>query len=58
LTAGDVVTSCNGVTIDADHPFDAVSLGLSAQQQVTLTVTHGGVLRSTTLVVGSSGSSS
>jgi S1-C subfamily serine protease len=58
LAAGDVVTSCNGVTIDTDHPFDAVSLGLSAQQQVTLTVTRGGVARTVTLVVGSSGSSS
>jgi len=58
LTAGDVVTSYNGVAIDADHPFDAVSLALTAQQQVTLTVTRGGVARTVTLVVGSSGSSS
>jgi serine protease Do len=58
LTAGDVVTSVNGTAIDADHPYDALALGLTAQQQVTLTVVHAGASRTVVLVVGATGSSS
>ena len=53
IVAGDVVTSANGVTIDASHPLDAVALGLTPTQQVTLIIFASGTTRTVTLTVGS-----
>ena len=53
LAQGDVVTTVNGVGVDAGHPFDAVALGVAVDQQVTLTVVRSGVTKTIALTVGS-----
>ncbi|HZU80165.1 MAG TPA: S1C family serine protease, partial [Acidimicrobiales bacterium] len=53
LAPGDVVTAVDGVAIDASHPFDAAALGLSPQQQVTVTLWRAGGSQTLTLTVGS-----
>ncbi|MBV8195052.1 MAG: PDZ domain-containing protein, partial [Candidatus Dormibacteraeota bacterium] len=57
LHVGDVVTAVNGTTIDATHPLDPAALGLTATEQVTLSVYSGGASASVTLTVGSTASS-
>lgn len=52
VRAGDVVTSVNGTAVDATHPLDAVALGLTPTQQVTVTVFSAGATRHVTVVVG------
>jgi S1-C subfamily serine protease len=52
LRAGDVVTAVDGAAIDAQHPLDAASLGLTVDQQVTLSVWRGGATLSVPLTVG------
>ena len=42
LLRGDVVTTVNGVSVDADHPLDPAALGLEAGQTVSLSVTRAG----------------
>ncbi|HZB97476.1 MAG TPA: PDZ domain-containing protein, partial [Candidatus Sulfotelmatobacter sp.] len=51
LGPGDVVTAVDGVAVDADHPFDAVALGLDPGQRVRLTVISRGKARSADIVV-------
>ena len=41
LQAGDVVTSVNGIAIDATHAFDPASLGLSPGDTAEVTVVRG-----------------
>jgi putative serine protease PepD len=53
LMAGDVVTAVDATAVDADHPLDPVALGLTDEQQVTLTVVRGGATLTVALVVGS-----
>ena len=56
IHAGDVVTSANGVAIDAAHPLDPVVLGYTPTQQVTIAVFSGGTSRTVTVAVGSTSS--
>lgn len=51
LRAGDVVTAVGAIGIDADHPFDAVALGLSSGQHVTVTYIRAGQERQTAITV-------
>jgi len=53
LEAHDVVTSVDGVAIDAGHPFDATALGLDPEQHVSLGVWRAGVPFTLSLTVGS-----
>jgi putative serine protease PepD len=57
IVPGDVVTVVNGVSIDATHPFDAVSLGLTAFQQVSVALWRSGATLSVTVTVGTVGPS-
>jgi putative serine protease PepD len=41
LQLGDIVTSVNGIAIDASNPFDPVSLGLSPGDTAEVTVVRG-----------------
>lgn len=52
VRVGDVVTSVNGTVVDAAHPLDAVALGLTPTQQVTVTAFSNGASRTLTIVVG------
>ncbi len=52
MAPNDVVTSVDGVAIDATHPFDAVALGLDPEQQVTLDVWRAGASLTLPLTVG------
>ena len=56
IHAGDVVTTVNGVAIDATRPLDALTLGFTPTQQVTVAVFSAGVSRTVTVVVGSTSS--
>lgn len=53
IHAGDVVTTVNGVAIDATHPLDALTLGFTPTQQVTAAVFSAGASRTVTVAVGS-----
>jgi S1-C subfamily serine protease len=53
LRPGDVVTSVDGVTLDATHPLDPAALGLTPGQRTTLVVVTAGASRTLTLTVGS-----
>jgi S1-C subfamily serine protease len=50
---GDVVTTVNGVGIDATHPLDPLALGFTPTQQVTVGVFTAGASRTVTVAVGS-----
>jgi serine protease Do len=52
LKVGDVVTAVDGVSIDAGHPLDATALGLTSDQQVTLSVWRAGAMLTLHLTVG------
>ena len=56
IHAGDVVTTVNGVAIDAAHPLDALTLGFTPTQQVTVAVFSAGVGRTVAVAVGSTSS--
>jgi S1-C subfamily serine protease len=56
IQPGDVVTSVDGVQVDASHPFDPLSLGLTPQQAVTVILWRAGSTMTLTLVVGSTSS--
>ena len=56
IHTGDVVTTVNGVGIDATHPLDALTLGFTPTQQVTVGVFSLGVNRTVTVAVGSTSS--
>ena len=58
IAAGDVVTAVDGVTIDFTHPFDAVALGLTPSQQVSVTLWRSGSTQTVPLTVGAAGSTS
>ena len=58
ILPGDVVTVVNGVSIDATHPFDAVSLGLTASQQVSVVLWRSGATQTVSVTVGTVGPSS
>ena len=53
IHTGDVVTTVNGVAIDATHPLDALTLGFTPTQQVTVAVFSAGSSRTVTVAVGS-----
>ncbi|MBV8445766.1 MAG: trypsin-like peptidase domain-containing protein [Candidatus Dormibacteraeota bacterium] len=53
LQPGDVVTAVDGTAIDASHPFEPVALGLTPDQQVTVTFWRAGATQTASLVVGS-----
>lgn len=57
VAPGDIITAVDGVGIDAQHPLDAVALGLTPDQQVTLTVWRAGTTQSIPLTVGAAGPS-
>jgi S1-C subfamily serine protease len=52
LIAGDDVTALDGIQLDAQHPLDAVALGLTEGQRVQLTVVRAGAERTLSVVVG------
>jgi S1-C subfamily serine protease len=52
LQAGDVVTSVNGIAIDATHAFDPASLGLSPGDTAEVTVVRGTTTGTITVQVG------
>lgn len=53
IRVGDVVTAVDGVAIDSAHPLDALTLGLTPTQQVTVSVFADGAARTATVAVGS-----
>ncbi len=55
LAAGDVVTAVDGVAIDAGHPFDAVALGLTPDQQVSVAYWRAGASSSVIISVTAAG---
>ena len=46
------------MSIDATHPFDAVSLGLTASQQVSVVLWRSGATQTVSVTVGTVGPSS
>jgi len=52
LQEGDIVTSVNGIAIDATHPFDPASFGLSPGDTAEVTVVRGTATQTITIVVG------
>jgi S1-C subfamily serine protease len=56
IHSGDVVTTVNGAAIDATHPLDALTLGFTPTQQVTVAVFSAGASRTVTVAVGSTSS--
>jgi S1-C subfamily serine protease len=52
LQVGDIVTSVNGIAIDATHPFDPASLGLSPGDTAEVTVVRGTTTQTITVQVG------
>jgi len=55
LQPGDIVTGVDGVSVDATHPFDPGSLGLSPGESAVLTVVRGGGSPLTVLLVVGTG---
>ena len=52
LQAGDIVTSLNGIAMDATHPFDPASLGLSPGDTAEVTVVRGTTTQTIAVQVG------
>jgi serine protease Do len=52
LQVGDIVTSVNAVSINATHPFDPTSLGLSPGDTAELTVVRGSTTLTVAITVG------
>ena len=52
LQAGDIVTSVNGIAMDATHPFDPASLGLSPGDTAEVTVVRGTTTQTIAVQVG------
>jgi S1-C subfamily serine protease len=52
LQVGDIVTSVNGISINATHPFDPAGLGLGPGDIAELTVVRGTSTRTIALTVG------
>jgi S1-C subfamily serine protease len=48
----DIVTSVNGIAVDATHPFDPASFGLSPGDIAEVTVVRGTATQTITIVVG------
>ena len=57
LQAGDIVTSVNGIAMDATHPFDPASLGFSPGDTAEVTVVRGTTTQTIAVQVGGSVSS-
>jgi S1-C subfamily serine protease len=55
LQVGDIVTSVNGISIDATHPLDPTSLGLSPGDTAELTVIRGSTTQTVAITVGTAG---
>jgi putative serine protease PepD len=55
LQVGDIVTSVNGISINATHPFDPASLGLSPGDTAELTVVRGTSTQTIAVTVGTPG---
>ena len=52
LQAGDIVTSVNGIAMDATHPFDPASLGFSPGDTAEVTVVRGTTTQTIAVQVG------
>jgi S1-C subfamily serine protease len=52
LQVGDIVTSVNGIAMDATHPFDPASLGLSPGDTAEVTVIRGTATQTIAVLVG------
>jgi S1-C subfamily serine protease len=49
---GDIVTSVNGIAIDASNPFDTATLGLSPGDTAEVTVVRGTTTETIAVQVG------